>query len=236
MSFLDVNSRDQTTQRWNAAEAVRRNRVERERRAAEARADTERRRAALRDTIEATRDLDLRGFSTASARRLVTALELTHRITTTWTTAQPASARITARHVVAPPITTPESLAVWLHEAGHVLAGPCPKRAPHLDSDGRTLDEKIEDSVRRREGRVRSCVACETAASLKALALAPFSREMHARLAKALQSYLRETPATAAARAHARRFVSEDEWRRALHERVQHQIRMDQYREIMGWL
>lgn len=66
--------------------------------------------------------------------------------------------------------------AVGYHERAHIIEGSCP-------NDG---------TVHRRDPGVRewsNCVACETAATRRALSLAPFTRGMFDRLARGLRSY-----------------------------------------------
>jgi hypothetical protein len=86
------------------------------------------------------------------------------------------------RTIVLPPGDDDENCAVRLHEDGHIIAGQCTGREPHRPDPSVT--------------RWHHCIACETEAWRIAMTLVPFSREMHARLRRSLQSYRRKTPAS----------------------------------------
>src|SRR4051794_19469004 len=124
---FDICSRDNgVTLRYNRAIEAQRAQEALVHREQAAQTSKDAQHAAVRGVIEATWELERRGFSPAVAQRLVTAIGQRDRITTTWTTTQPAAAATLRRHIFCRPITTEADFATWLHEAGHVLAGPCP--------------------------------------------------------------------------------------------------------------
>jgi hypothetical protein len=115
--------------------------------------------------------------------RIAAAIAAIHAITVDVRTRMPAGvgglANWQRRAIVVPPIDSVESFAVFLHEAGHILAGPCTDRTPH-----------------RRDHAVREwhrCLACEVDAWERAMALVPFTRAMHGRLRQCLATYRRTT-------------------------------------------
>jgi hypothetical protein len=125
----------------------------------------------------------------AAMRKTVGLLAKKHRFTVEVRTTMPSGASAYAdsrrRNIVVPPITDEDTFAVCLHEAGHILAGECPRREPHRPDPTVT--------------RWHHCLECEVSAWQHAMQLIPFSRAMHERLAESLQSYRRSTPGSAAA-------------------------------------
>jgi hypothetical protein len=170
----------------------------------------------IRESVESLE----RGFSVGAAHRLVAALERKHGITTTVTTDRTPCA--IGQRVYCPRIDTPEALAVWLHEAGHVISGPCPDRAPHR------RDPTVMEAWQ--------CLECENLASNAAMTLAPFSPQMHQRLARGMQVYLRTTPAPAAAKTRALRFVNGVSWRETLQRRLERERRLEQQQELTRYV
>jgi hypothetical protein len=89
------------------------------------------------------------------------------------------------RRIQVPVIVELEQFAVALHEAGHLLAGDCTRKAPHF--------------VDRGDRDWHACVECETAAwkiALECLAPASCLDVVHQRLRRSLAIYRSKTPAT----------------------------------------
>ena len=82
-------------------------------------------------------------------------------------------------------VTGEERAAVGYHETAHVIEGVCPD-----DGVVHRRDRTVTDAWH--------CIACETAATSRALSLAPFTRPMFNQLARGLDSYRRGTPASPA--------------------------------------
>jgi hypothetical protein len=115
-------------------------------------------------------------------RRHLDLLGRRHRWTVVYHESSGGHAGWRSRIIHGPHIRSEEAAAVHYHEGGHLLAGECP-------NDG---------AVHRRDPSVHEwwhCVACETAATSRALQLAPFTRPMFDRLAGGLRSYRAGTPA-----------------------------------------
>lgn len=84
-------------------------------------------------------------------------------------------------------------VAVALHECGHVLSPPC-RGADHFhDRDA--------------SSKYSYCLACETEAWRRAMALFPFSDAMHERMVESLRHYLKTTSAPFTARVAAEALV-----------------------------
>ena len=128
--------------------------------------------------------------SIVAMRKMIEFLAEKYRFTVETRTRMPAGAAAYAnwrtRKIVVPPITDEETFAVNLHEIGHILQGQCPNREPH----------RVDPSVR----EWWHCLECESDAWRRALRLAPFSKEMFARLQSSLRHYRRTTPGSAEAK------------------------------------
>jgi hypothetical protein len=119
-------------------------------------------------------------------RQHVEALLRAHAITATWTTARvrgaSAFANSAARHITCPPMIDDDTVATALHEIGHCVSEPCAGPRHYRDPD-------VTDWW--------NCLACEVSAWTAAIRLIrplPWSRAMHHKLTRALQSYRRRTP------------------------------------------
>jgi hypothetical protein len=157
----------------------------------------------------------------AAMREFIQALTTRHGITIETRTVMPAGAsayaNIPARRIVVPPLDGPEAFAIYLHETGHVLAEPC-----------RGGDHQPDRSVT----RWHHCVKCESEAWRIALELAPFSRQMFARLQWSLQTYRRKTPAPARALQAADQLTGSLTWAQSVQRRRKHQWRLE---ALAGW-
>jgi hypothetical protein len=119
-------------------------------------------------------------------RRHLALLAQRHKITIR--DGSPARALWSTRTCYAPyPPGDEEEAAVVYHEVGHLLAGRCP--------DDGTVHRR--DQLAAVFDSTWNCIACETAATSRALSLAPFTKPMFDRLASGLRSYRRCTPAAA---------------------------------------
>jgi hypothetical protein len=143
-------------------------------------------------------------------------LALEHDYTIEWRrpSAMPKGASAYAdwsrRRIVVPTIEGPidqveQRFAIKLHEAGHILAGPC-RGADHQP------DPTVKDW--------HHCLRCETLAWERAMELWPFSREMFGRLQWSLGTYRRKTPGPATAVAALDRQCSNLTYAEHVHRRV----------------
>lgn len=149
-----------------------------------------------------------------------------HGVTFTYSDASP-SAHVKRRHVTTTPPTTGEALAVAARESAHCINGSCPDDAPHLDV--------VRSDLVSGKPTSRSCLQCEVDAWETALTLIPFSTEMMERASRALQTYM-TSPATAAAQAAARRFISGALWREERQRRMNRERRQEQIKDIHKWV
>ena len=124
------------------------------------------------------------------------------------------------RRITLPPdwADSSEGLAAFLHETGHIIAGPCPKTAPH---QGHRVDQ-----------RWWHCLACETVAWERAMHTAPFSRAMFHRLQGALRTYRRTTPGPPEAKDALRRVASDSYYAARVQARAEHERRLAMAAEI----
>ena len=131
--------------------------------------------------------VDVERGQVPAMRRVISLLAERHNFTIEVREAMPdgavAFAQCGRRNIVIPPIVDAETFAVALHEAGHILAERCTRRAPHQPDPTVT--------------RWSHCLKCETDAWEQAMRLVPFSKEMHDRLRSALKTYRRSTPGPA---------------------------------------
>ena len=141
----------------------------------------------------------INGGSVDAMRRYCELLEAEHGITAEFCMEFPAGASAYAvwnkRHIVVPHTVDAITFAIRLHEDGHILAGPCPQREPHRPDP--------------KERRWHHCIACEVDAWEKAMSIAPFSREMHTKLRRSLETYRRTTPAATSQVGRLDRLVSD---------------------------
>jgi hypothetical protein len=198
--------------------------VERERATREAIAERERQRlaseaAARRDMQEALALMATRPIE--ALRRICQRLDADHQIRPVVTRARTACAVWSTRTVYVPPIDTEEEGATNLHERAHILQGRCPNHAPHQ------RDPTATESWH--------CLECERDAWVRAMQLVPFTSAMQDRMAMALSSYLRTTPAGQPTRAGARRVISGVAWREEIHRRSERERRLVMAAEIEQW-
>jgi len=154
----------------------RREREQKERTARQLHSDDARAKTLMRSSRS---DERLRGY-----RFLADVLARRHGIAVEWRAPREmpvgaaAFASVRRRRIVVPPIVDDETLAIFLHEAGHVLCERCGGglHAP---------DPRVRDWL--------CCLQCETLAWARALTLAPFSLEMFRRLQQSLATYRRST-------------------------------------------
>ena len=161
------------------------------------------------------------GGDMAAMRQVVALLAEKHNITIKILATMPpgvgAYAQWHKRAIVIQEIVDAAGFATALHEIGHVIAGKCTGRAPHQP------DPRVQ--------RWHHCLACENAASEIALTLAPFSRSMHAEIARGLKAYRRSTPGPASEVARLDRLASGITYCRAKQGRVRMQLRHDMVKQ-----
>lgn len=134
-------------------------------------------------------------FDLERYRRHVLDVMAEHQITADWREPHlmprgaAAFARIRERQIVGPWPVDEETIAVALHEIGHILAEGC-QGGDHY------RDPAVRDWWH--------CLRCESLAWANAIALLrplPWTRSMHERLMRSLKSYRRRTPGTPGAKA-----------------------------------
>lgn len=160
-------------------------------------------------------------------RQVIDVLCRQHRITVEWTNGPAVPGEVCAyanwhtRTITTPRIETIEDGVTALEEIGHVLQGPCPRVEPHRPDPQSTKWHRD--------------LACERDAQERALRLVPYSPEMHRAAAASLRRYLNTTPASQDERQRARRVISGATWRELTHERVAHEMRLEQFAEMQRW-
>jgi hypothetical protein len=162
--------------------------------------------------------------SVAAMRKVMEPLAVRHGFTIETRTTMPAGAAAFAqcdrRNIVIPPIVDAETFAIALHEAGHVLAERCTRRAPHQPDPTVT--------------RWHHCLACETNAWTVAMRLVPFTKEMHDRLRSALKTYRRSTPGPASEKQRLDRIAGTVFYAEEKQKRLKWQMLLDRQAAVKG--
>jgi hypothetical protein len=179
-------------------------------------------RARMQEVAAARAELERLGTpETPEARRAwAQVFARAHRITIDERTDVAPCAYLGERRVVVLPLGDETSLAVFLHEAGHILAEPC------SDTGAHRRDPTVTTA--------HSCLRCEELAWDAALRAAPaLSRGMFQTLKRYLGGYIQVTPAPAAAVAAARALSSDSTFAARVRARDGAAERQDKIAEIM---
>jgi len=180
----------------------------------------------LRDDESAALRLMHSSIPVEGYRKYFDVLVRRHQIKVEWRPVMPADVSAYAisrrRKIVVPPITSDETFAICLHEAGHCIAGECPNKEPHR------RDPAVTDWWH--------CIACETQAWEIATRLASFTPSMHERLRRSLASYRAVTPASAAAVATLDRLASRTGYAVAKQARLRREMMEERQRLVWASL